>query len=885
MKKRVVAAFLGVMLSVSMGLEVPAAALDAGFESGFTSEEGSDGQDAGNTAEVQPSDDGNSTVETPASEGQQSQEEVSDGSLTDNDIDEGGFTSGGTVTESGETEQTQEFESNIQSTPVDVGNNPVDTATVSTTASDSVFNWDEWEQTSGGFRLRKKIATVVTTSAEVQGSTTQDAEAVVTESDFADAQTDVDTQSEENTGDATGNTESAQTADTANAQAAPLSFQDQYYTAADGIVEITTRSETGATHTGSYLFDENGILVTGIKVLTGNESTNGKTGEFYFTAADNAEAYQEFTGKGAALVPWKTNVGQMKKDYWLWSKTENKFHYYGADGKAMTVAQLDQAAKANNTYTGYYKINDEYYCLDANGKPRTGAITLTAKGASAQYYFVPATNAGEIPGKMFRDGWKLFKNGSKEQWKYYDSGELNSAKMGQLLVHGIMVTDLDGRKDAQKSYLLDANGYLLKSAMKKAADGNYYITDKYGSVYKNRLVTYKKKQYYVNGNGVRANWKKGWHRCPGAGNRMYYFGSTAGVIVKKTGWQKVTTTKGKFYGWFYFDKKGNHYTSKLKGGYYFKADGRLASGITVINGKSYFFKPSTSKTRNGKMVKNQMFVYKKKTYFAASNGVLRKSGWQKIDGNWYYFKNLNVVKNTFIKKGKKYGYVDATGKYTTGWVIVDNSKNLVKYINPDKKGFVTNTSKKIDGKLYYFDKNGYRINDLTNIYTGPYTVEVDRVNGVMTVYADSARTIPVKSIRVSVGNPGTPTPTGRYTLTSYSRWQPLMGPSWGQYGTHVNGAGQGGIFVHSIACSYANSYNLPVGAYYKLGSPASHGCIRTCVGDAKWVYNNCNGSTIYIFDGKYKSDEVFKGPLGRRAIVPLKGTKNGGYYDPTDPAA
>ena len=106
----------------------------------------------------------------------------------------------------------------------------------------------------------------------------------------------------------------------------------------------------------------------------------------------------------------------------------------------------------------------------------------------------------------------------------------------------------------------------------------------------------------------------------------------------------------------------------------------------MINGKSYFFKPSTSKKRNGKMVKNQMFVYKKKTYFAASNGVLRKSGWQKIDGKYYYFKNMNVVKNTFIKKGKKYGYVDATGKFTTGWVVVDNSKNLVKYINPDKKG-------------------------------------------------------------------------------------------------------------------------------------------------------------------------------------------------------
>ena len=55
------------------------------------------------------------------------------------------------------------------------------------------------------------------------------------------------------------------------------------------------------------------------------------------------------------------------------------------------------------------------------------------------------------------------------------------------------------------------------------------------------------------------------------------------------------------------------------------------------------------------MVKNEMFVYKKKTYFADSKGVLRKSGWQKIDGNWYYFKNMSLVKNAFVKKGKKYG--------------------------------------------------------------------------------------------------------------------------------------------------------------------------------------------------------------------------------------
>lgn len=882
MKKRVAAAFLGVMLSVSMGLEVPAAALDAGFESGFTSEQaGGEQPEADGIQEVQPSDNGESTgadsSDVPASEDQQPQEDANNGNTEDTVSEEDGFSdgfiSGDVVSEGGDTDPAQNFESDIQNIP-DASQTAAVNETVQADASDGIFNWNEWEQVAGGFRLRKKAVVVAT--AAVQASDVQNTDAA--ENGFEDTEADAAVQSE------AGSEESADAVGTDHTDAAPLSFQDQYYTAADGIVEITTRTETGAVHTGSYLFDENGILVTGIKKLNGTESTNGKAGDFYFTTASNAEVYQEFAGKGAAFVPWKTTIGQMKKDYWLWDNDNGNFHYYGTDGKAMTIAQIDQAASANNTYTGYYKINDEYYCLDSNGKPRTGDITLTVKGTTAQYYFMPAANAQEIPGKMFRDGWKSFQTSAGEQWRYYDSGELDSAKMGQLLVHGIMASDLDGRKDAQKSYLIDSKGYLLKSTMKKAADGNYYLTDKYGSIYKNRIVKYKKKKYYVNENGVRANWKKSWHRCPGAGNRMYYFGSSAGVIVKKKGWQKVTVN-GKFYGWFLFNKNGNHYINQMKSGYYFKEDGRLASGITVINGKSYFFKPSTSKKRNGKMVKNQMFVYKKKTYFAASNGVLRKSGWQKIDGKYYYFKNMNVVKNTFIKKGKKYGYVDATGKFTTGWVVVNNSKNRVKYINPDKKGFVTNTSKRIGGKLYYFDKNGYRINDLTNIYKGPYTVEVDRVNGVMTIYADSARTIPVKSIRVSVGNPGTPTPTGKYTLTSYSRWQPLMGPSWGQYGTHVNGAGQGGIFVHSIACGSANSYNLPVSAYYRLGSPASHGCIRTCVADAKWVYYNCNGSTIYIFDGKYKSDEVFKGPLGRRAIVPLKGTKNGGYYDPTDPAA
>ena len=47
------------------------------------------------------------------------------------------------------------------------------------------------------------------------------------------------------------------------------------------------------------------------------------------------------------------------------------------------------------------------------------------------------------------------------------------------------------------------------------------------------------------------------------------------------------------------------------------------------------------------------------------------------------------------------------------------------------------------------------------------------------------------------------------------------------------------------------------------------------------VFDNCNGSEIKIYDGIYKSDEALKGPLGRKALTPLRGAKN---FDPTDPA-
>ena len=62
----------------------------------------------------------------------------------------------------------------------------------------------------------------------------------------------------------------------------------------------------------------------------------------------------------------------------------------------------------------------------------------------------------------------------------------------------------------------------------------------------------------------------------------------------------------------------------------------------------------------------------------------------------------------------------------------------------------------------------------------------------------------------------------------------------------------------------------------KLSCSHAHG-----VADAKWVYENCNGAPISIIDGKYKADDAMKGPLGKKALTPLRGAAN---FDPTDPA-
>ena len=139
-----------------------------------------------------------------------------------------------------------------------------------------------------------------------------------------------------------------------------------------------------------------------------------------------------------------------------------------------------------------------------------------------------------------------------------------------------------------------------------------------------------------------------------------------------------------------------------------------------------------------------------------------------------------------------------------------------------------------------------------------YLLKVNTTTNTVSVYArDGANgyIIPVKNMICSTGNPGTPTIHGTFTVKRLGRWWELMGPVWGQYVSQI----YGGYLFHS-AWYHVNGNNrtLSVSEYLKLGQNASHGCVRLTVADAKWIYDNCNGSTVTVYSSSSMDNKFDK---------------------------
>lgn len=121
---------------------------------------------------------------------------------------------------------------------------------------------------------------------------------------------------------------------------------------------------------------------------------------------------------------------------------------------------------------------------------------------------------------------------------------------------------------------------------------------------------------------------------------------------------------------------------------------------------------------------------------------------------------------------------------------------------------------------------------------------------------------------------GNCTPAGLYKIDKRYEWQAMFGGVYAQYAVRF----YGNYLFHSVPY-YTNKdhASLEMDQFEMLGSRASLGCVRLCVRDAKWIYDNLkDGTQVRVINDK-------EGPAATEEIPDLIHDDIHAGWDPTDP--
>lgn len=172
-------------------------------------------------------------------------------------------------------------------------------------------------------------------------------------------------------------------------------------------------------------------------------------------------------------------------------------------------------------------------------------------------------------------------------------------------------------------------------------------------------------------------------------SQKYYYADENGEAV--TGWH--------YLDHYYFSNWGG---SQEEGWYYYGADGAVCTGVTEIDGKTYYFDYS------GVALTDRVADDGKYLYYFGADGMAEektelKDGWVKFRNKYYYVQNGEILKSQWLElSGKKY-YLKENGEMASGegWYV----ENQLYYFKEDgslRTGWIRNFS---DGWTYY-DKTG-----------------------------------------------------------------------------------------------------------------------------------------------------------------------------------
>lgn len=151
-----------------------------------------------------------------------------------------------------------------------------------------------------------------------------------------------------------------------------------------------------------------------------------------------------------------------------------------------------------------------------------------------------------------------------------------------------------------------------------------------------------------------------------------------------------------------------------------------------------------------------------------------------------------------------------------------------------------------------------------------YLIKINKQANCVTIYKENAQG-KLKPVKALICSTGYATKLGTYSLGEKLRWHVLDGPCYGQYCTRI----YGGVLFHSVWYTGQNNPGtLSISSYNKLGTTASHGCVRLTVAGAKWIYDNVpSGTKVVIYS------DSNPGPLGKPKAIKLPYTY---AWDPTD---
>ncbi|MBS6196635.1 MAG: L,D-transpeptidase family protein [Clostridiales bacterium] len=684
---------------------------------------------------------------------------------------------------------------------------------------------------------------------------------------------------------------------------------------ADGKVDETKTAWQNINGHGWYYLSADGSV---------DKSQNG-----WKQPAENCWVYAE-NGKGTVKTGWQ----EVASGKWMYLKGDGTRDAAKKGWQEVVSGKwyfLKEDGTRETGKTGMQTIGKDTYFLNAEGAPQKGFQNAEGK----TYYFDESTGIRQnytgwkvIKGKLYffnnasqvansgANGWQHIEG----KWYWFENG---NAATGWRAING-------------KWYYMDADTAVMQTGLFTAADGNKYYCDGSGAMIGAGWNFINGNWYWMNGSGaVATGWIRpdgvtwyymrnngtmaaGWYQV----NGTWYYSNGSGAM--QTGWQYIGGA------WYYLSGSGAMLTGWYNLGgtwYYSSASGAMQVGWQKINGTWYYLSGSGAMLTGWQHIGGAW-------YYLAGSGAMQ-TGWLNLGGTWYYLAESGAMQTGWIKLGSTWYYLTGSGAmaantWVDGYYYVNGSGAMVTntwvgsyYVGADGRwipnydplvyggkweqsggkwyfkcgdgtylknrwqklnsqwyyfeadGAMVTGWKYIGGYKYYFNNSGQLVQDLDSVIgrQSSYYITVNRAKCQVTVYAaDGANgyIIPVKTFACSVGMPNTPTPVGTFKTPAKYRWHTLMGPSYGQYCTRV----VGGILFHSVAGSNMTSYNLSASEYNKLGGPASHGCIRLTVRDAKWIYDNCGlGTTVTISD-------TAATPFDKPVTPKIPASQN---WDPTDP--